>query len=245
MIGFNFHRNTYFGIPFLDEKLNITEPSMVLIEQDEMTQNHEIFEKLFVAQAVQNITRSNSEQKIFVRSRSFEIPKAVNISEKKSYSTMKIAWRYNRKQAEIIRSFDLFESTDPGAMVEFSENIKVQNYTLISGLGALHEIINNQKLFELKKIVYETDSILLATSPIYLHKENIDFALFFDIILSLEFTHATENDYHGLLKIKKFTNKTDTLIFGFRIGRYGIDMEEFEIAPDKQVKRDNNENISF
>lgn len=243
MVGFNEEYTNYMGIPFLDTKLNISLPCMILIEEDENSRNHKIFEKLFVAQSFENLKNKNEINKISVTSKEFPIPKMIKIHQKQQHTNMKIAWRYNKTIESEKICFDMLDTLENLSEIEFSDKIKISKNTLICNLGAPHSEISNKILFDIKKQVYQNDSILLVTSPTYLNK-NIQFSLYFDIILSLEQTLAKENGYHGLLRIKKFKEKPETLIFGYKITKYGIEMEEFEMAPIQNFNKKDDQ-LSF
>ncbi|KRH94742.1 putative Elongator complex protein 4 protein [Pseudoloma neurophilia] len=236
MRGFS-KTQSILGIDFLDEKLQIDRPSMILIEQDQNL-NHKIFEKLFIAQSYEN---RNMNESIFSRSKPFLIPKKTEYVPKK-LNQMKIAWRYNSHTEKKKTGFDFLESTESAECIKFGQDREIADFTLISELGAPHDPITEKDLFDLKKRVIQSNSVLVATCPTYLFRDKkFNFNLYFDIVLSLESEHAEENGYHGLLRIKKFKKKPDTLIFGYKITRYGVEMETFEIAPIQETKRIGNE----
>lgn len=223
------------GIPLLDILLDIDPGMSVLIEQDPRTNNHVIFEKLFVAQSVMN------QKKVCVRSKPFDIPAIVANVNKQEYQPMRIAWRYTQENRINKNSFDLFQKCEDTKNVRFTNTIEIAERTCISSLYAPHEELSYSDLFKIKKQVIEKQAILLATSPVYLVSANI--GLYFDIVLSLESDLGEENGYHGILKIKKNPKHVGDIIYGYKIGRYGIAMETFSMAPDDVVTQKTNQTL--
>lgn len=242
MFGFTTNQQNILGIDFLDQKLNVNRPIMILMEQDPSNLNHKVFEKLYAAQSAENIKKSEYSLNLFIRAKNLFIPKRTSFVSDKGNKQMKIAWRYNTTAQNIEYGFDMLENVESQQNIEFGQNNTVMDYTLLTDLGTPHDPVTNKSLFELRREVIRKNTILFATSPTHLYKDtNIHFNLYFDIVISLESGQAAENGYHGLLRIKKFINQPDTLIFGYRINRYGIEMESFEMAPTIEAKRIGNE----
>ncbi|ELA47834.1 hypothetical protein VCUG_00676 [Vavraia culicis subsp. floridensis] len=223
------YTTSYMGVPLLDSILNINPGSSILIEQDPATNNHHIFEKLFVAQSVVD------NKRITVRSAPFCIPAAVSRVEEQKHRPMEIAWRYAQRNRLTTTEFDFLENSTDAQNVKFGDEIVITERTCIAGLCAPHEVLGCKELFEIKREVIRKHAVLLATSPTYICDVNV--GLYFDVVLALESMYAKENGYHGLLRIKKFTRRVDNLLYGYRISRYGVVMEEFSLAPDDEPVR--------
>ncbi|ELQ75274.1 putative Elongator complex protein 4 protein [Trachipleistophora hominis] len=223
------YKTNYLGIPLLDNTLSIEPGTSILIEHDPDTNNHHIFEKLFVAQSIAD------GKKVTVRSFPFCIPATVSRTEEQKYRPMEIAWRYAQRSRPETTEFDFLESCTNMQNVKFGDTIEIAERTCISGLCAPHDNLGCKELFEIKKKVICEHSVLLATCPTYICDVNV--GLYFDIVLSLESNYAKENGYHGLLRIKKFTRKPDNLLYGYNISRYGVIMEQFSLAPDDEAPR--------
>lgn len=246
MKGFKTQGTPLFGVKFLDDLLNASGPVMILLKYDNQTRNHRVFEKLFAAQAFDN-KQADSYGKIAIRSKKFDIPKKMDYPNEgakrtavKNNMNMQISWRYNKEESETKKSsFSMLESIGDRDFVEFTEEIKVAEQTLLCDLGAPHERVTDKELFDLKKAVIDQFGVLLATCPFYLfeNKNSPQFHLYFDIVLSLEYSDKYLTGYDGLLRIEKFVEKPETVIFGYRITKKGLEVEEYEIAPLEGVKR--------